>query len=123
MGEGDKKVSRVKTAEEIVEALLCEYGEGTKKASSDMDVEELTLEKDADKSNSKKNIDSVSTEEVKNARSVLKMKSSMQEERIWCKRTLRRQAVGLISETLNFQRRVALGPEYLSQTCCTISLS
>ena len=52
-----------------MEALLCEYGEGTKKASSDMDVEELTLEKDADKSNSKNNIDSVSTEEVKNARS------------------------------------------------------
>ena len=88
-----------------------------------MDVEALPLEEDADKSNSNKNIYAVSTEEVKNARSVLKMKSSMQEERIWCKRTLRRQAVGLIYETLNCQGRISFSPEYLSQTCCTIAIS
>ena len=43
-----------------------------------MDVEALPLEEDADKSNSNKNIYAVSTEEVKNARSVLKMTPSMQ---------------------------------------------
>ena len=69
LGESDKKVSRENTAEEIVETLLCEYEEGTNKASSEMDVEALPLEEDADKSNSNKNIDAVSTEEVKNARS------------------------------------------------------
>ena len=43
LGEGEKKVSREKTAEEIVEALLCEYEEGTKNASSEMYVEALPL--------------------------------------------------------------------------------
>ena len=47
--------------EEFVESLLSEYEEGAKKASSEMDVEALPLEDDAKKSNSNKNIDSVST--------------------------------------------------------------
>ena len=36
--EGDKNVSREKTLGELVEALLCEYEEGTKKASTEMDI-------------------------------------------------------------------------------------
>ena len=44
MGEGDKKVIREKTVEKLVEELLCEYEEGTKKSSSDMDVEAIPLE-------------------------------------------------------------------------------
>ena len=54
-----------------MEALLCEYEESTKKARSDMDVEALTLEEDFNMSNSNKNIDEVSTEDIKNARSEL----------------------------------------------------
>ena len=50
-----------------MKALLCEYEEGTKKASSEMDVEALPLEEDHDKSNSNKNIDALSTEDVKNS--------------------------------------------------------
>ena len=69
MGEGNKKVSIEKTVEELVEALLCEYGEGTRKESSEMDVVALPLEEDAEKSNSNKNIDAVSTDYLKNARS------------------------------------------------------
>ena len=52
-----------------MEALLCEYEESTKKARSDMDVEALTLEEDFNMSNSNKNIDEVSTEDINNARS------------------------------------------------------
>ena len=52
-----------------MEALLCEYEDATKKASSEMDVEALPLEQDVNKSNSNKNIDAVSTEDVNNARS------------------------------------------------------
>ena len=47
LGEGDKKVRREKTADELVEVLLCEYEEGIKKASIEMDVEVLTLEEDS----------------------------------------------------------------------------
>ena len=43
LGEGYKKVTRDKTAEELVEDLICEYEEGTRKVNSDMDVEALTL--------------------------------------------------------------------------------
>ena len=52
-----------------MEALLCEYEEGTKKANSDMYVEVLPLEEDAEKSNNNKNIYAVSTEDINNARS------------------------------------------------------
>ena len=69
LGEGEKKVSRDKTVEELVEALLCEYKEGTKKASNDMYVEAIHLEEDSNNSNSNKNIEAVSNEDVKNARS------------------------------------------------------
>ena len=47
LGEGDKKVRREKTAYELVEVLICEYEEGTKKASIEMDVEVLPLEEDS----------------------------------------------------------------------------
>ena len=46
LGEVNKKLSRDKTAEELVDTLLCEYEEGTKKASSQMDAESLPLEED-----------------------------------------------------------------------------
>ena len=69
LGQGDKKVRREKTVEELVEALLCEYEKVTKKASIDMDVQALTLEEDTKKSNSNNNIDAVSTQDVNNARS------------------------------------------------------
>ena len=46
LGEVNKKLSRDKTAEELVDTLLCEYEEGTKKAGSEMDVEALPLEED-----------------------------------------------------------------------------
>ena len=39
-----------------MDALICEYEEGTKKEISEMDVEALPLEEDAKKSNNNKNI-------------------------------------------------------------------
>ena len=48
-----------------MDALICEYEEGTKKESSDMDVEDLPLEEDTKKSNIKNNIYAVSNEYAK----------------------------------------------------------
>ena len=39
----EKKVSREKTVEALVEAVLCEYEVCTRKANSDMDVDALPL--------------------------------------------------------------------------------
>ena len=43
LGDDEKKIIREKTAEDLMEALIFEYKDGTEKASSDMDVEVLTL--------------------------------------------------------------------------------
>ena len=50
-----------------MESVICEYKEGAKKANSYTDVEALTLEEDADKSNKNNNIYAVSTEDTKKA--------------------------------------------------------
>ena len=65
--QGDKNVRRKKTVDAIMESVICEYEEGAKKANSYTDVEALTLEEDADKSNNNNNIDAVSTEDTKKA--------------------------------------------------------
>ena len=52
-----------------MEAVLYKYEEDANKASSDMDVESLTLEEDVEKENSENNIDAVSTEDVYKASS------------------------------------------------------
>ena len=49
--------------------------EGAKKASSEMDLEALTLEKDIKKSNCENNIDVVSTEDAKKASSEMDVKA------------------------------------------------
>ena len=41
--EGEKKVIREKTMEALVEEVICEYDEVTKKAISEMSVEVLPL--------------------------------------------------------------------------------
>ena len=52
--EDNNKLSRENTVDAIVEAVLCKYEEGAKKASSQVYVEALSLEEDAEKPNSEK---------------------------------------------------------------------
>ena len=67
--EGRKKVSIQNTVEAIVEAVLCKYEQGYKKESSDVNVQTITLEDDAYKANSDKNICAVPTEYAKKSNS------------------------------------------------------
>ena len=48
-----------------MEAVICKNEGGSKKKTSEMDVEALPLEEDSEKSNSETNIDGVSTDYTK----------------------------------------------------------
>ena len=67
MEEGDKKIRRENTVDVLVDAVLCEYEDCTNEEISYMGVEAITLEKDANNSNSENNIDVVSTEDKNKA--------------------------------------------------------